>query len=99
MLQSLTPRYTSSSFSSLSHARASCGERRSGCVTISHSGVPARLRSIRLSPVPAASSCMLFPASSSRCTRMMPTRRENAPFGSTTSSQPSLENGRSYWLI
>ena len=83
----------------MSQPRASCGLRRSGCDTISHKGVPARLRSMRVSAVPAASSCMLLPASSSRWTRMMSTFRENAPFGSTTSRCPSLENGRSYWLI
>ena len=31
-----------------------------------------RFRSIRLSALPATSSCMLLPASSSRCARMIP---------------------------
>ncbi len=52
----------------------------SGSLTISNSGVPVRFRSMRLSALPAASSCMLLPASSSKCARMMPTR-----FGSKAS--------------
>ena len=46
----------------------------SGWLTISRSGVPARFRSMRLSALPATSSCMLLPASSSRWARMMPIR-------------------------
>ena len=54
----------------------------SGWLTISSSGVPVRFRSMRLSALPAASSCMLLPASSSRWARMMPTRfGSKRPFG------------------
>ena len=58
--------YVSSSLSSLRNAFASAELRRSGSETISNSGVPVRLRSMRLSPLPATSSCKLLPASSSR---------------------------------
>ena len=55
----------------------------SGSLTISNSGVPVRFRSMRLSALPATSSCMLLPASSSRCARMMPIRfGSNSPLGS-----------------
>ena len=66
MLQSLTLRYVRSSRSSVRYAFASFGERMSGCVTISRSGVPVRLRSIRVSALPWTSSCKLLPASSSK---------------------------------
>ena len=63
------------------------GERMSGWLTISNSGVPARFRSMRLSALPAASSCMLLPASSSRWARMMPMRLgSNRPLGSLIAS-------------
>ena len=58
------------------------GERMSGWLTISNSGVPVRFRSMRLSALPATSSCMLLPASSSRWARMMPILlRLEAAFG------------------
>ena len=86
MLQSDTPRYVSSSFSSVRYALASSGERMSGWLTISNSGVPVRFRSIRLSALPATSSCMLLPASSSRWARMMPIFfGSKRPFGSLIS--------------
>ena len=66
MLQSDTSKYIRSSLSSVKKALASAGERRSGYETISSSGVPVRFKSMRLSALPATSSCMLLPASSSR---------------------------------
>ena len=50
MLQSLTSAYSRMSLRSVRKARASAGERRSGSVTISTSGVPARLRSTAVRP-------------------------------------------------
>ena len=50
----------------------------------------ARFRSMRLSALPAASSCMLLPASSSRWARMMPIRFGSIrPLRSLIASQPS----------
>ena len=65
--QSETPRYRSVSRSSSRQPCASAGLRISGSVTISRSGMPARLRSTSESP-PAA--CMSLPVSSSRWTRV-----------------------------
>lgn len=64
--------------SSSPYAAASMPRRKSGSVTISTSGTPARFRSIRPAsaplsrpapaPVDAPPLCVFFPASSSRCT-------------------------------
>ena len=78
------------------YATASRGERRSGSETISSSGVPARFRSIPVSPW--KSSCSDFPASSSRCARVMPTRFV-LPSSSSMSRCPPATTGSSYWLI
>ncbi len=73
MLPSQMPSQTTSACSAFAYATASADERISGSLTISSSGVPARLRSMPLdfSPCrPAKSSCSDLPASSSRCARV-----------------------------
>ena len=68
-------------------------ERRSGSVTISTSGVPARLKSTTLRSAPwirpEAPACTSFAASSSMCTRWM----------RTSPRCPARASGKSYWLI
>jgi hypothetical protein len=73
MFASLMSRYSTTARSALRYVRASAGEAMSGSVTISTSGVPARLKSTRL--VPVASSWRLLPTSSSRCRRRMPQKQ------------------------
>ncbi len=73
----------------------------SGCVTISTSGVPQRLKSISdrsapiLRPVPPP-TCTVFAASSSRWARTNPTSNGSSP---GTLSRPPTQSGLSYWLI
>ena len=77
-------------------AAASAAPWRAGSVTISRSGVPARLRSIPLSsPNP---SCTDRPASSSRWARTSPMSRGGPPAGSMVMVPPTVI-GSSYWLI
>ena len=98
MSQSDTPIVRSVLRSSARNATACSGERRSGSVTISTSGVPQRLKStsetsasaIRPAAPPA---CTSFAASSSRWARTMPTRPPS------TSRCPGPQIGSSYWLI
>ena len=94
-LPSFTPRYTSTSRSAFRYSPASSELRRSGSLTISISGTPARLRSTKLSPPPA--SWMFLPASSSRWMRRMP-MRFSIPSTSMT-RLPYSHSGWSYWLI
>ena len=77
-------------------AAASAAPWRAGSVTISRSGVPARLRSIPVAlPNP---SCTERPASSSRWARTSPMPRRAPPSGSTVIVPPTVI-GSSYWLI
>ena len=78
------------------YATASLAERISGSETISTSGVPARFRSMPVTP--GSTSCSDLPASSSRCARVMPTRF-TVPSSSTMSIAPLATIGSSYWLI
>ena len=80
MFTSETPSWRSVTRSSVSHSRACSAECRSGSVTISHSGVPARLKSTTLAEEPwmrpDSPRWMSFAASSSRwmrCSRTSPT--------------------------
>ena len=98
MSQSETPTVCSVFFRSARNATACSGDRRSGSVTISTSGVPQRLKSTSeysAPPIRPASPplCTSLAASSSRCARVMPIR---AP---PTSRCPSTQIGSSYWLI
>ena len=77
---------------------ACSGERRSGSVTISTSGVPQRLKSTSeysAPPMRPASPPLWtsLAASSSRCARVMPT------LPPSTSRWPARQIGWSYWLI
>jgi hypothetical protein len=93
MLTSETPSWRIVVRSSRAQAAASAAPRRSGSVTISTSGVPARLKST--SEVsepwmrPEAPTWIVFAASSSRWTRWM----------RTSPSRPAVASGSSYWLI
>ena len=88
--------------SSCRNAFASSGERMSGLVTISTSGVPERLKSTSECSAPwmrpsAPPTWIVFAASSSRCARSIPmTRSPSAP---GTSKLPSTHSGWSYWEI
>ena len=82
--------------------RSACSaERMSGCVTISTSGVPPRLKSISdrsapiFRPVPPP-TWTVFAASSSRCARTKPISNGSAP---GTASRPPTQSGWSYWEI
>ena len=76
MLPSVTPVATRIARIRLKYSRASAAERTSGWLTISMSGTPLRLKSSAVIRSESASpSCSDLPASSSRWTRMMPTRR------------------------
>ena len=80
------------------YARASAGERRSGLLTISISGTPERFMSAKLAAWPSLSLPWTSRAvSSSRWTRSIPIRRTWP--STSTSIQPSWQNGRSYWEI
>src|SRR5579863_4905498 len=62
------------SFSRVRYSYASSGEEMSGSLTISINGTPVRFKSIAVfSSESRNPSCKLLPASSSRCTRVMPT--------------------------
>ena len=93
MFTSLTPSWRSVVRSSFSHSLACSGERRSGSVTISASGVPPRLKSTMLASEPwirpLAPTWISFAASSSRCTRWI----------RTSPSRPPRHSGSSYWEI
>ncbi len=93
MLTSETPSWRIVVRSSCSHSRASAGPRRSGWVTISTSGVPPRLKSTsdwsEAWILPDSPTWISFAASSSRCTRWIP----------TSPSRPPRASGTSYWLI
>ena len=82
----------------LKYSLASAAERTSGWLTISMSGTPLRLKSSAVmrseSGRPSWSD---LPASSSRWTRMMPTRFDSPR--DSNSSEPSVASGRSYWEI
>jgi hypothetical protein len=95
MLPSHTPIQRTSACNVRAYATASLAPRRSGSLTISSSGVPARLRSIPV--IPWKSSCSDLPASSSRCARVM--RIVFCPSGSVMTSAPCCTIGISYWLI
>ena len=84
-----------SSRNALRYATTSSEEFRSGSVTISSSGVPARFKSTRLIPVPA--SCRFFPASSSKCARLIRTRLPHPP--TAISIHPFSQIGASYCEI
>ena len=77
MFTSDTPMRRSVAWSRRPNSAASAAERRSGSVTISTSGVPARLKSTTLRSAPwirpEAPACTSFAASSSMCTRWMRT--------------------------
>ncbi len=98
MSQSLTPMVCRVFLSRPRKAIACSGERMSGSVTISTSGVPQRLKSTTEESAPAIRppappAWTSLAASSSRCARVMPTR---AP---STSRWPRTQIGWSYWLI
>ena len=99
MLPSVTPVATRIARSRLKNSAASAAERRSGWVTISISGTPLRLKSrpVDRDPSRRSPSCSDLPASSSRWTRMIPTRRASPR--ASNSSAPSVASGRSYWEI
>jgi len=81
--------------SSKAKARTSPAPARSGSVTISMSGVPARFRSTwEKSPV----AWRFLPASSSRCTLRIRIRLVR-PVERGISMNPFSASGRSYWLI
>ncbi len=98
MSQSETPIVWSVFLSRPRNASACSGERMSGSVTISTSGVPHRLKSttddsapaIRPPAPPAWTS---LAASSSRCARVIPIRSPS------TTRWPCAQIGSSYWLI
>jgi hypothetical protein len=98
MSQSDTPIVWSVFFSRPRKATACSGERRSGSVTISTSGVPQRLKSTTDDSAPAMRppdppACTSLAASSSRCARVIPIRPPS------TSRWPRVQIGWSYWLI
>ena len=98
MSQSETPIVCSVFLSRPRNATACSGERRSGSVTISTSGVPQRLKSTTEESAPAMRppvppACTSLAASSSRWARVMPTRSPS------TSRCPCTQIGWSYWLI
>ena len=103
MLPSQMPIQRTSECSAFAYATASFDPRMSGSVTISSSGVPARLRSMPDMPLlsapcePFAASCRDFPASSSRCARRM--RIVFSPDSVAILSVPCCTTGSSYWLI
>ena len=94
-LPSFTPRYMSTVRSAFKYSTVSSMDRRSGSLTISSSGTPARFRSTPEEPS-AATPCRLFPASSSMWMRVSRTRR-SAP-SSVNSTPPPRQMGSSYWL-
>ena len=70
-------------------------------MTISTSGVPARLKSTSVALAPemrpsAVPRWTFFAASSSRCARTIPTSLSSSP---GTTSRPSRHSGSSYWEI
>ena len=82
--------------------RASSLEWKSGPVTISTSGVPPRLKSIRECSAPPIRpvrppTWVIFAASSSRCARTIPTSW--SPSGVGTSTLPLMQDGISYCEI
>ena len=94
MSASDTPQYTTRFFSARAKAPASAGERRSGSLTISMSGTPARLKSTPLRrSEPAKPSWTSLPASSSSWMRWIPMRRP------ATGRNPARATGCSNWVI
>ena len=93
MFTSETPMRRSVAWSRRPNSPASPGERRSGSVTISTSGVPPRLKSTTLVCAPwirpELPSWISLAASSSMCTRWM----------RTSPRWPAVASGMSYWLI
>ncbi len=93
MFTSDTPMRRSVAWRTRPNSAASAAERRSGSVTISTSGVPARLKSTTLLSAPwmrpDAPACTSLAASSSRCTRWI----------RTSPRRPAVASGMSYWLI
>ena len=93
MLTSETPSWRIVVRSSCAHSRTWAALRRSGSLTISTSGVPARLKSTSEAPEPwirpDSPTWIIFAASSSRWTRWM----------RTSPSLPPVASGESYWLI
>ena len=83
MLTSETPSTRSVERSTFSQSRACSGERTSGSVTISTSGVPPRLKSTTLTSEPRSGRSRRrgpsLAASSSRCTRCMRTSPREPP--------------------
>ena len=74
------------------YAATSRPVRKSGSVTISSSATPARLKSAYEYFFPSSPfACVNFPASSSKCARVIPTRFTSPPSstGKTTSMDPS----------
>jgi hypothetical protein len=70
----------------------------SGSVTISMSGAPERLKSIRLTRRPSAPTPWTsFAVSSSRCARVIAI--VTGPAAVSNTSRPREASGRSYWLI
>jgi hypothetical protein len=98
MLPSFTPSATSTPRRRLKNAAASLADRMSGSVTISTSGTPLRLKSTDVNrSAPANPSCSDFPASSSMCRRVIPTRRVSPSTSKVT--VPPVASGRSYCEI
>ena len=70
----------------------------SGSVTISMSGAPDRLKSMRLTLVPSAPVAWISLAvSSSRWARVIP--MVTGPSEVSMANRPADASGRSYWLI
>ena len=92
-LQSLTSPYCRICLSASRKAIASSGVDRSGSLTISISGVPARLKS---TPLPPA-KCVLLPTSSSRWMRVMPIVLR--PPSASISTAPPTTSGWSNCVI
>ena len=101
MSHSDAPIATTVARSRVRNRRASSGERRSGSVTISSSGVPTRLKSTiepaepEMRPL-SPPAWIILAASSSRWARVMRTSKPSVP---GTRNRPSAHSGWSYWLI
>ena len=100
MIASLAPMNLQVSRTHLQNLTASSAVVKSGSVTISRSGEPARLRSMSVWSLgaPPGNSCRSLPASSSRCARLtLMVVVVLCSFLNVT--LPFSQSGASYWLI
>ena len=93
----MAPTVVSTSRSRLKKSAATAPDRMSGSVTISTSGVPARLKSRHVPVAASGVSCSDLPASSSMWTRVM--RTSCASPSNCQRTRPASANGRSYCEI